>query len=134
MNFNCDIIITDPCYIVKSEDDWHLCEYGLNLEKLNITTFITGMDADRLGCNVLDTSSNKLIGEFSHDSCVVSVMSLSELNSYNPNFRKELDRSCYCVIRNFSGTVEKIEVEHSDDDQEWAFLGTGNINFKTGWA
>ena len=32
MFFKGDIIITDPMYIVKSEEDWHRCEYGEKLE------------------------------------------------------------------------------------------------------
>ena len=34
MFFKGDIIITDPMYIVKSEEDWHRCEYGEKLEEL----------------------------------------------------------------------------------------------------
>lgn len=133
MKFEGDIIITDPCYIVKSEDDWDLCEYGFSLEKLNITDFISSMDADCVGCNVIDLSTQKVLGEFASDSSVVSVMSLSQVKEYNPDFNKTLQKNCYAIIKDFTGIVEKIDVENSDN-QSWAFSGNGNINFRTDWA
>lgn len=36
MKFKGDIIITDPCYIIKDDsekNDWELCNYGENMEK-----------------------------------------------------------------------------------------------------
>lgn len=37
--FDGDIIITDPCYIIRNENgitknDWHYCEYGEYMERL----------------------------------------------------------------------------------------------------
>ena len=133
MNFNCDIIITDPCYIMKTDEDWDLCNYGSNLEALNINSFITSYDGDCVGCNIIDISTGKNLGEFASDSSAVSVMSLSEVKKYNPDFNKNLDKNCYCIIKNFSGTVEKKKIENSDN-QTWAFVGTGNLSFKTDWA
>lgn len=39
--FDGDIIITDPCYIIRNENgitknDWHYCEYGEYMERLGI--------------------------------------------------------------------------------------------------
>lgn len=36
--FDGDIIITDPCYIIRKENgitknDWHYCEYGASIQK-----------------------------------------------------------------------------------------------------
>ena len=47
---NKDIIITDPCYIIRAEhhgtkplteDDWNACEYGYNMEVLGIKNYLT---------------------------------------------------------------------------------------------
>lgn len=43
MKFKGDIIITDPCYIIKKDgnDDWEKCEYGGRMETLGFTTYIS---------------------------------------------------------------------------------------------
>lgn len=47
MKFKGDIIITDPCYIMRrndngsGRDDWDKCQYGSNMEALGIKTFLT---------------------------------------------------------------------------------------------
>jgi hypothetical protein len=50
MKFKGTIIITDPCYIIRAEhhgtkpiskDDWNECNYGRNMEKLGIKTYLT---------------------------------------------------------------------------------------------
>lgn len=50
MKFKGDIIITDPCYIMRAEhhgtkpltkDDWDACDYGQNMEALGIKTYLT---------------------------------------------------------------------------------------------
>ena len=68
MNFDCDIIITDPCYIMKNDEDWDLCNYGSNLEALNINSFITSYEGDCVGCDIIDISTGKILGEFASDS------------------------------------------------------------------
>ena len=49
MKFKGDIIITDPCYIIRAEhngtkpitlDDWKACDYGDNMEVLGIKNYI----------------------------------------------------------------------------------------------
>lgn len=50
MRFKGDIIITDPCYIMRAEyhgtkpltkDDWRACDYGNNMEALGIKNYLT---------------------------------------------------------------------------------------------
>ncbi len=50
MKFKGDIIITDPCYIIRAEhhgtkpltkDDWSACDYGQNMGALGIHNFLT---------------------------------------------------------------------------------------------
>lgn len=41
MKFKGDIIITDPCYIIKdNSDDWNKCGWGENMGILGFTTYI----------------------------------------------------------------------------------------------
>ena len=46
MYFKGDIIITDRMCVVKSEEDWHRCAYGENLEALGIVHYITSGNGD----------------------------------------------------------------------------------------
>ena len=42
MKFKGDIIITDPCYIIKEDsDDWNKCGWGENMGILGFTTYIS---------------------------------------------------------------------------------------------
>lgn len=42
MKFKGDIIITDPCYIIKdNSDDWNKCGWGENMGILGFTTYIS---------------------------------------------------------------------------------------------
>lgn len=132
MNFKGDIVITDPMYIVKSEEDWHRCEYGENLEALNIFTYITSGNGDEFASDVISLDDSKRLGEFGSDSCMVSVMLLSEVRQYNFDFDKDLGEYCYTVIEDFDGEVQLIEMEECDDNgQRVYFMGKGNKNFRT---
>ena len=132
MYFKGDIIITDPLYIVKCEEDWHRCEYGENLEALNICTYITSGHGDEIGSDVVSLDTPKKLGEFCSDSWMVSIMSLAEVREYNPEFDKELGKHCYTIIKNFEGEVELFEMEEDDGtDQRLYFAGKGNKNFRT---
>lgn len=132
MHFKGDIVITDPMYIVKSEEDWHRCEYGENLEALNIFTYITSGNGDEFASDVISLDDSKRLGEFGSDSCMVSVMLLSEVRQYNFDFDKDLGEYCYTVIEDFDGEVQLIEMEECDDNgQRVYFMGKGNKNFRT---
>jgi hypothetical protein len=132
MYFNGDIVITDPMYIVKSEEDWHRCEYGEKLEALNIITYITSGNGDEFASDVISLDTPKRLGEFGSDSCMVSVMLLNEVRQYNSDFDKDLGKHCYTVIKDFDGEVQLIEMEECDDNgQRVYFMGKGNKNFRT---
>ena len=45
------------------------------------------------------------VGECGVDSGTFGVFLLEEALKYNPNFMNSLPGSCYCIIRNFSGSV-----------------------------
>ena len=132
MYFNGDIVITDPMYIVKSEEDWHRCEYGEKLEALNIFTYITSGNGDEFASDVISLDTPKRLGEFGSDSCMVSVMLLNEVRQYHSDFDKDLGKHCYTVIKDFDGEVQLIEMEECDDNgQSVYFVGKGNKNFRT---
>ncbi len=131
MEFKGDIIITDPVYIVKDDCDWGECEYGEALEMLGINTYFTTGNGDSVGNLIVNTDTKKVLGEFGSDSCMVSVMLLDELLAYNPTCLDKLGQHCYTILKGFDGTVERIEIEDEEDDQYWALVGKGSINFIT---
>lgn len=130
MRFIGDIIITDPSYIVRSSNDWENCEYGRELSELGIKTFLTSDNGDMVGQSIKDCNSGEKLGTFCTDSGMVSVMLLPEVLAYNPEYSKRLSKNCYTIIKDFDGEVKRIDIEN-DDNQYWAFVGKGNVDFKT---
>lgn len=114
MEFDGDIIITDPCYITR-DDDWGTCGYGDNMEVLGIHNYMT---RDTIygdwSCTVYNTDTKEAIGEFCADAGLVSVFSLDEVLKYNPDFdyHKERDWTT-TLIPDFKGTVQFV-VEHEE--------------------
>ena len=131
MKFKGDIIITDPVYIVKDDCDWGECEYGEALEMLGIHTYFTTGNGDSVGNLIVNTDTKEILGELGSDSCMVSVMLLDELLTYSPTCLDKLEKHCYTILKGFDGTIERIEIEDEEDDQYWALVGKGNINFIT---
>lgn len=124
MEFDGDIIITDPCYIIRAEhhgttpltdDDWGACEYGDNMEVLGIHNYMT---RDTIygdwSCTVYNTDTREAIGEFCADAGLVSVFLLDEILKYNPDFDYHKERTwTTTLIPNFKGTVQFV-VEHEE--------------------
>ena len=132
MFFKGDIIITDPMYIVKSEEDWQRCEYGEKLDELGIFTYITAGNGDEFASDIVSLDTHESLGELGSDSCMISVMLLREVRRYNFDFDKDLGKHCYTIIEDFDGEVQLVEMEDPDDDcQRFYFLGKGNKNFRT---
>lgn len=117
MEFDGDIIITDPCYIMRSkhhgtipmyENDWIESEYGFNMEKLGINNYMT---RDTLygdwSCTVYNTDTTEEIGEFCADAGLVSVINWDEVLKYNPDFDYHINKPwTVTLIKNFKGTVQ----------------------------
>ena len=125
MEFDGDIIITDPCYIMKEDDDWATCAYGENMEALGITHYMT---RDTLygdwSCTTFDTDTKEAIGEFCADAGLVSVFLLDEVLKYNPEFDYHLNYKWMVTwIKDFKGTVEfvvkHIEGYYEEDTDYW---------------
>ena len=142
MNFDGDIIITDPCYIIRDEhhgtkplheDDWGYCEYGENMEALGINNYIC---RDTLygdwSCTTYDLNTKKPIGEFCADAGMVAVFDLKEVLEYNPDFDYHLNKKwTTTLIKNFKGTVQFVVEEDGYGDYEVKVIGHG-INKITG--
>lgn len=114
IEFDGDIIITDPCYVIKeqepnSEDnDWELCEYGYNMEALGFKNYIT---RDTLygdwSCTTFNSDTGEEIGGFCADAGMVSVFDLAEVLNYNPEFDFHINRKwTTTLVKDFKGTVQ----------------------------
>jgi hypothetical protein len=154
MKFKGDVIITDPCYIMKDAengfpecgDDWGNSDYGSNMEALGIKTYLT---RDTIygdwSCTTFNTDTKEAIGKFCADAGLVSVMLLSEVLAYNPNFNYHKEKPwTTTLIKDFDGDIdikvldrnpEDCDCEDKEDcccdEQYVSVVGTGNINFRT---
>ena len=100
MEFDGDIIITDPCY-VSLDSDWPAFWGSPMLYKCIMRDTIYG----DWGCTTFDKNSNKIYGKFCADAGLVGVFDRAEVADYNPNFEKDYgDRQwCWTLIENFKG-------------------------------
>ena len=130
MKFKGDIIITDPCYIIKeiNSEDWDKCDFGDNMEVLGINHYISESTIyGDWSCTTFDMDSKKPLGEFCADSGMVGVFSLEEVLKYNPDFDYHISRPwTTTLIKGFDGTVT---IKKEKD--EVYVKGLGNINFTT---
>ena len=117
VEFDGDIIITDPCYIIKSgkSNDWQDSEYGDDLTILGINNFIT---RDTLygdwSCTTFNTDTKRKIGNFCADAGMVSVILLEDVLKYNPDFNYHIEKPwTTTLIKNFKGTVQFVVKEVS---------------------
>ena len=114
MEFDGDIIITDPCYIMKEDDDWATCAYGEDMEALGITHYMT---RDTLygdwSCTTFDTDTKEAIGEFCADAGLVSVFLLDEVLKYNPYYTSAMISTSTATPngRSFTATQERAGLE-----------------------
>lgn len=126
MAFDGDIIITDPCYIMRedTDDDWSESCYGSCMEVLGINHYMT---RDTLygdwSCAVYNTDTNAVIGKFCADAGLVSVILLDEVLKYNPQFDCHINEKWTCtLIEDFRGSVQFV-VEHEtgvyEEDSRW---------------
>lgn len=136
MRFDGDIVITDPCYLIKDrdavnncrDDDWDLCLYGDDMGALGFETFVveeTGVGD--WSCKVFNTDTDEEVGEFCADAGLVGVFLLSEIQKYNPHFVTWAQTHPWCatVIYDFHGDAG---VEWADEDYVHVY-GRGNVNF-----
>ncbi len=149
MKFKGDIIITDPCYIIRDNtDDWSRCNYGDDMERLGIKNYLC---RDTIygdwSCTTFDSDTKESIGEFCADAGMVAVFLLDEVHKYNPDFDWYESRPwTTTLIKDFDGDV-RIDVIHTEgiyendtkyykkgdkwEDDSVVVVGVGNINFET---
>ncbi|MBQ3178777.1 MAG: hypothetical protein IJB52_13230 [Clostridia bacterium] len=106
--FDGDLLVTDPMYVMQAGDDWGRSEYGFRMEELGVRTYLT---AETLmgdwDCRAYDAVSGKEIGRFCSDSGLVSVFRMEEILQYNPAYKEHLIRPFTAAwIRDFRGTVQ----------------------------
>lgn len=154
MKFKGDIIITDPCYIVRAEhhgtkpltdNDWKACGYGSNMEVFGIKNYFTESTIyGDWSCTTFELKDDKwviektpteitsddikgILGNFCADAGLVSVFLLEEVLKYNPNYNDHIKNPfTTTLIKDFDGDVDYIV-----EDDEAFIKGTGNINFIT---
>lgn len=130
MKFKGNVVITNPTNVIRSKDDWKLCEYGKDLDKLGFKKYITfngGMDSKAF---VLNTHTFEKLGEFCSDSNIVTIFLLDEIKKYNPEF-KFLDYDV--LINDFDGDIqlEELSLFEGLDIKSYTVKGNGNIDFNT---
>lgn len=129
---NKDIIITDPCYIIKDDgnDDWNKCDYGDRMEALGIKNYITrSTEYGDWSCTTYDCDTLEPIGEFCADAGLVSVFLLDEVIEYNPDFDDHMTSNwTTTLIKNFTGDIY---VDFYPEYDEVRVVGVGSTNFYT---
>ena len=112
-----DILITDPCYIVKKnngnndqDDDWGKCNFGTNFEVfgfknnryLTHDTIIGDWSWD-----LINSNNNRLIGSFCADSGQVSIFTLKDVLEHNKDYdyNDEVKHGCAAIVKDFVGSV-----------------------------
>lgn len=78
--FDGDIIITDPCYVIKNNDEYDDC--GLRHYMYRDTIY------GDWSCTTFDTDSGEPIGNFCADAGLVAVMQLDEVLEYITKYKK----------------------------------------------
>ena len=149
MKFKGDIIITDPCYIIRDNtDDWSKCNYGDDMENLGIKNYLC---RDTIygdwSCTTFNSDTKECIGRVCADTGMVAVFLLDEVHKYNPEFDWYESRPwTTTLIKDFDGDV-RIDVIHTEgiyenntkyykkgdkwEDDSVVVVGVGNINFET---
>lgn len=106
IHYSGDIIITDPCYIIKPEDrhDKSLPDLGIRNTICRDTIF------GDWSCTTFNSDSGEILGEFCADSGRVCVCDLAEVLRYRPSFTDYIHDYPHAVtcICNFEGNIQII--------------------------
>jgi len=129
--FDGDILITDPTFFINSNEDWETCKHGERLDLLGIQSFLTFSQGDAVGTTLINTENDDILGEFASDSCMVSVILLSEVLAYRSNALKDIPSDCYTVIHDFHGIIRAEMDEENHATSCWKLIGEGNIPFES---
>ena len=127
--FSGDIIITDPCYVVKddtNQDDWEKCKYGYSMEKLGFKNFMMRNTIyGDWSCTTFDSDTKEKIGSFCADAGEVGVFLLDEVLKYNPDFNYHIEKTwTTTLIKEFEGTVQFTVTE-----EPYEYDGTRKVEY-----
>lgn len=102
--FDGDIIITDPCYVIKEDLKGNYYNFkSVGVEHSMVRDTLYG----DWSCTVYNTDSGEVLGNFCADAGMVSVLSLDEILQYNPEFDYHITKPwATTLIRNFKGSVQ----------------------------
>jgi hypothetical protein len=155
MRFTGNVIITDPMYFLKSDEDWQaFCDVFENgdddifditdllnldisdtpnqpLKQFGVEPAIV-ISSDEAPCEVFDDKGEK-IGEFCSDSAIISICLLDDVLKYNPNYdayANDMYKHTVAVINGFDGNIE-IEDAIDGSGSAFSIVGKGNIDFRT---
>lgn len=125
MQFDGDIIITDPCYLIRYENgitdnDWGYCQYG---DKMRVLGLENSIVRDTLygdwSCTMFDIETEEPVGEYCADAGLVGVFMLDEVLKYNPEFDYHIEKSWTTTwIKNCKGIAQFIEVADERKDEQ----------------
>lgn len=134
-HFHGDIIITDPCYVIKDEDWGEVCD---NIDDPNWEPMLGAIMHDTIygdwSCTTFDAKTKKPIGHFCADAGLVAVFDLAKVLEYNPSFDYHITKEwTTTLIKDFDGDVW-FKIKHYNtpygDDYSVHVIGKG-INTKT---
>lgn len=114
-----DIIITDPCYVIKKEDR------DLDLEDLGVVNYISKFTLyGDWSCHVFDTETNEVLGQFCADSAMVAVFYLDEVLTYRPDFEEYIEKYPHAVARitNFKGQAQIVITNEYEDGKAYSVV------------
>lgn len=125
-----DVLITDPCYFVKPDNDNDVNFYNGTLEAIGIpNSYSHDTIYGDWSCTVID-QDNKILGNFCADAGAVCVALWDEVKKYNPTFDyPETKPWTACIIKDFEGTI-KFSITEEDEYMTLEIIGTGK-NKKT---
>ena len=132
VNFDGDIVITDPCYLKN----------GFDYDYLDSVKYI---ERDTIygdwSCHTYDSDTKKALGKFCADSGMVAVISVDDLRKLDPTFyndEKVKNSHMMTVIKDFHGKVrfrvdEESYTYKGEERKDYGVVveGVGNINFFT---
>lgn len=146
MNFDCDIIITDPCYIRDYDSVFSGVNYIENGTLYGDWSCHVWKAKDYSEC-----TEENVIGQFCADAGMVIVANYNQLLKVNPEAEKFVNEHPWCatVIKGFKGKIQMIQFDreytydedfepdtpygwHKGDkytDSSLELFGVGNINW-----
>ena len=142
MKFKGDIIVTDPCYIVKKHADLdklisegfidsirHCIIESTLYGDWSCTTYKTDKDPISVINQPGLISDSIILGEFCADAGLVGVFYLDEVIKYNPAFKDKIKKNPHIatILYDFNGCISY----QTGPYQNAHIIGIGNYNFYT---